>query len=105
MPTCCTDMDFERFMWCDASKMILTPRHPVARQPRDSLLWKSWFYQHTYLNYAIPSDRKSTRLNSSHANISYAVFCLKKKNALYPWGLSQRMLLVDHPWPTNTTHA
>src|SRR3712207_6865849 len=28
-------------------------------------------------------DRKSTRLNSSHANISYAVFCLKKKNNLY----------------------
>src|SRR3712207_3694579 len=29
---------------------------------------------------ATPGDRKSTRLNSSHANISYAVFCLKKKN-------------------------
>src|SRR3712207_7708235 len=28
------------------------------------------------------SDRKSTRLNSSHANISYAVFCLKKKKIL-----------------------
>src|SRR3712207_7483138 len=28
----------------------------------------------------IALDRKSTRLNSSHANISYAVFCLKKKN-------------------------
>src|SRR3712207_8071221 len=28
-------------------------------------------------------DRKSTRLNSSHANISYAVFCLKKKNIIY----------------------
>src|SRR3712207_8029722 len=28
-------------------------------------------------------DRKSTRLNSSHANISYAVFCLKKKNHTY----------------------
>src|SRR3712207_7027865 len=28
---------------------------------------------------AQPGDRKSTRLNSSHANISYAVFCLKKK--------------------------
>src|SRR3712207_8520041 len=27
-------------------------------------------------------DRKSTRLNSSHANISYAVFCLKKKNKI-----------------------
>src|SRR3712207_7110921 len=28
----------------------------------------------------LATDRKSTRLNSSHANISYAVFCLKKKN-------------------------
>src|SRR3712207_6856846 len=28
-------------------------------------------------------DRKSTRLNSSHANISYAVFCLKKKNTTF----------------------
>src|SRR3712207_8212032 len=30
-------------------------------------------------------DRKSTRLNSSHANISYAVFCLKKKNTNTPY--------------------
>src|SRR3712207_8876574 len=30
-------------------------------------------------NVVIALDRKSTRLNSSHANISYAVFCLKKK--------------------------
>src|SRR3712207_8684045 len=30
-------------------------------------------------------DRKSTRLNSSHANISYAVFCLKKKTFTAPW--------------------
>src|SRR2546430_13423151 len=29
------------------------------------------------------SDRKSTRLNSSHSQISYAVFCLKKKNTTY----------------------
>src|SRR3712207_8040744 len=29
---------------------------------------------------SVREDRKSTRLNSSHANISYAVFCLKKKN-------------------------
>src|SRR5690606_5838650 len=34
----------------------------------------SWF-----LNYAPRLDRKSTRLNSSHVKISYAVFCLKKK--------------------------
>src|SRR3712207_7318309 len=30
-----------------------------------------------------PPDRKSTRLNSSHANISYAVFCLKKKTTIF----------------------
>src|SRR3712207_6949404 len=32
-----------------------------------------------WLCYWCSEDRKSTRLNSSHANISYAVFCLKKK--------------------------
>src|SRR3712207_7758295 len=32
------------------------------------------------LTLQVREDRKSTRLNSSHANISYAVFCLKKKN-------------------------
>src|SRR5690349_24626925 len=30
----------------------------------------------------VPEDRKSTRLNSSHVEISYAVFCLKKKKSL-----------------------
>src|SRR3712207_8010174 len=39
------------------------------------------------------ADRKSTRLNSSHANISYAVFCLKKKHTyLLPY-LSSSLLL------------
>src|SRR3712207_8087209 len=33
-----------------------------------------------HLNHQV--DRKSTRLNSSHANISYAVFCLKKKKTV-----------------------
>src|SRR3712207_8014369 len=33
-------------------------------------------------NGVVTIDRKSTRLNSSHANISYAVFCLKKKTNL-----------------------
>src|SRR3712207_7135051 len=35
------------------------------------------------LHVVVHADRKSTRLNSSHANISYAVFCLKKKNTSY----------------------
>src|SRR3712207_8286628 len=34
------------------------------------------------LKWSVSIDRKSTRLNSSHANISYAVFCLKKKEEL-----------------------
>src|SRR3712207_8340805 len=57
--------------------------------------WTLWEHTGTHLDapaHFIPSgrrspaleleelDRKSTRLNSSHANISYAVFCLKKKN-------------------------
>src|SRR5256886_13647229 len=34
----------------------------------------------------VPSDRKSTRLNSSHSQISYAVFCLQKKKLRGPSG-------------------
>src|SRR3712207_7479742 len=37
--------------------------------------WRRWHEQRG----KVSQDRKSTRLNSSHANISYAVFCLKKK--------------------------
>src|SRR5258707_5914055 len=50
---------------------------------------------------AIALDRKSTRLNSSHANISYAVFCLKKKKkAASPESVSKRattrLVQTDH---------
>src|SRR3712207_7282181 len=49
---------------------------------------------------AVPStrsaarDRKSTRLNSSHANISYAVFCLKKNK--HPQSIISNLLLYQH---------
>src|SRR3712207_7468747 len=46
--------------------------HPQAEQ----LLWRPELQQP---KLSQNGDRKSTRLNSSHANISYAVFCLKKK--------------------------
>src|SRR3712207_6974056 len=46
------------------STMLSLPSAPLADPPARSTL---------------TADRKSTRLNSSHANISYAVFCLKKK--------------------------
>src|SRR5258707_7084537 len=38
-------------------------------------------------------DRKSTRLNSSHANISYAVFCLTKKTTQFPHLVKLRSLV------------
>src|SRR5947209_14728741 len=41
------------------------------------------------------ADRKSTRLNSSHANISYAVFCLKKKKKKYSSGLPASTWIRD----------
>src|SRR3712207_7618810 len=41
-------------------------------------------------------DRKSTRLNSSHANISYAVFCLKKKQLLPPTVTPSLLSSVSH---------
>src|SRR5947209_14782123 len=45
----------------------------VVRIPPKKGRWGQW-------DGITTLDRKSTRLNSSHANISYAVFCLKKKN-------------------------
>src|SRR5258708_14689074 len=43
----------------------------------------------------IPGDRKSTRLNSSHQIISYAVFCLKKKKILVLIRCKMRCVLSD----------
>src|SRR5699024_8180527 len=40
---------------------------------------RKWFKKHLSESTHIYIDRKSTRLNSSHVSISYAVFCLKKK--------------------------
>src|SRR5207249_7772051 len=50
-------------------------------------LVRAGFYNGTLVHGVLPGlliqDRKSTRLNSSHVSISYAVFCLKKKNNIY----------------------
>src|SRR5256886_10332106 len=43
------------------------------------------------------SDRKSTRLNSSHSQISYAVFCLKKKNSTYRDRITRAPVLMTVP--------
>src|SRR3712207_6886627 len=46
-----------------------------------------------------PGDRKSTRLNSSHANISYAVFCLKKKKPHHSTLFFTQFYIPPHPSP------
>src|SRR2546426_4834626 len=50
-----------------------------------------------------PRDRKSTRLNSSHLVISYAVFCLKKKNYKYNCNSSTYMSPTTQNAPTPTS--
>src|SRR5690554_7535591 len=52
--------------------------HYIGKNKQESLL--SFYYTETSGNSSEANlDRKSTRLNSSHVRISYAVFCLKKK--------------------------
>src|SRR5438034_3728645 len=55
--------------------------HPVfGPGPTAELL--AVVHEHGERTARLPQDRKSTRLNSSHTVISYAVFCLKKKNKI-----------------------
>src|SRR3712207_8450636 len=60
--------------------MTTGPGQPSATKEKENC--RLTYYQQTtnqLLTKKHKQDRKSTRLNSSHANISYAVFCLKKK--------------------------
>src|SRR5258708_22387465 len=52
---------------------------PISHCSAQSALPICFDRQRTQHGWACPQDRKSTRLNSSHQIISYAVFCLKKK--------------------------
>src|SRR3712207_7161057 len=65
------------------SRHIVTIEDPIEFLHRDkkSIINQREVGQDTHsFKRALRRDRKSTRLNSSHANISYAVFCLKKTN-------------------------
>src|SRR3712207_8121676 len=55
---------------------------PVLAGPVEAAALGNALVQARGLGVLSGGDRKSTRLNSSHANISYAVFCLKKKNII-----------------------
>src|SRR3712207_8618835 len=65
--------------------MFYASRVPVVVQEAFLALFAVAAWVGRLLGYKVryPEDRKSTRLNSSHANISYAVFCLKKKKKIY----------------------
>src|SRR2546422_2831848 len=63
-----------------AERRVLLAHDPAAgllRRPAHRLVHLAW--PHVVAAEHIEGDRKSTRLNSSHGYISYAVFCLKKK--------------------------
>src|SRR3712207_7742646 len=63
-------------------ELRLRPGVPFQRVecPRPHVLAEAAGAEHVGpADHRVQRDRKSTRLNSSHANISYAVFCLKKK--------------------------
>src|SRR3712207_8572859 len=61
----------------DEAWHLLRRGHVVGGEDRDLL--RLGIRARVYVDHGYALDRKSTRLNSSHANISYAVFCLKKK--------------------------
>src|SRR3712207_9376374 len=63
------------------SAMMLVPE--IALTPVFSRRLRAHFGDSVAIFHSsLTTDRKSTRLNSSHANISYAVFCLKKKTQI-----------------------
>src|SRR5207253_4073255 len=63
-----------RFAWLGAGVMLLAVGCVATVGTQDT-----WLDGYGIIAYFLVPDRKSTRLNSSHVAISYAVFCLKKK--------------------------
>src|SRR3712207_7331218 len=69
----------------DRAEVLLARRAPPARgAPRPDRVSAADLERRSVSGWLAIGDRKSTRLNSSHANISYAVFCLKKKKLSSP---------------------
>src|SRR5438876_6645564 len=69
------------FPYTTLFRSIRSGIEPVAAEIPDSVFEGDCASSHTRIkSTGLSKDRKSTRLNSSHPSISYAVFCLKKKN-------------------------
>src|SRR2546430_8804830 len=80
-------MGFERKL---RDELPMSARSLGAPQKRRQYFSVSILLRATSLFISEPPDRKSTRLNSSHSQISYAVFCLKKKITPYNHRLCRR---------------
>src|SRR3712207_7734453 len=71
--------------WCCVDRAIRSPAIGMSRRraQHSPAAGRCAWFSTVHERCGDPlSDRKSTRLNSSHANISYAVFCLKKKKTI-----------------------
>src|SRR3712207_7294765 len=83
-PTVCRRLPVRRFHRNSSYGLSAVPRRKLGndvsnRQSADRISGCRYRCYGLSVRPLPPQDRKSTRLNSSHANISYAVFCLKKK--------------------------
>src|SRR2546426_1483223 len=77
---------------------LVIDHHPEETPARAHLrdIRPSWGATSTIMTEYLRADRKSTRLNSSHLVISYAVFCLKKKKKhTYQAHIANRAVQVD----------
>src|SRR3712207_6613400 len=74
--------EVERLISAASAEIDPAARQTLLDQAQDAV-WDTWPCLWAFVPNAVLArqDRKSTRLNSSHANISYAVFCLKKKKS------------------------
>src|SRR3712207_1698375 len=75
------DISRIRFYWIDEKERVYDLQNYVENIEKEgeNILKISYVLPEVRWKITFLPDRKSTRLNSSHANISYAVFCLKKK--------------------------
>src|SRR3712207_7295688 len=111
--------------WCQIRSSLLFFFLMIRRPPRSTLFPYTTLFRSAHNNKSLGKfqltgippaprgmpqievtfdiDRKSTRLNSSHANISYAVFCLKKKNTRTVVTSVERLLSINAPLQSHST--
>src|SRR3712207_8659919 len=80
----CSDPSWTRSFRAEMAQIF--PKQKLTPIPLEHALYHTVYSVKDIQTTHARRDRKSTRLNSSHANISYAVFCLKKKKTNTDYG-------------------